>query len=183
MSGTAFKFTLLLSALLAVEGSTITWAQENVTDCTVFASFEETNDHYASTSDAAAHIDDDEDGVACEVYLARERRSSRSQAADAEDAVLLSNAAMRSRQRRKSSVIGTTHSENRALPFPGRSCSCGRRDGETLCTNGNLRPSTRALPHSCGRRVAPTRALRPSPRTALIFPSSRFLAAVTLVLR
>jgi hypothetical protein len=103
MNGTALKFTLLLSALLALEGSTIASAQENIIDCTAFASFEEANDYYASTPDAAALIDDDEDGVACEVYFARERRPSRSQAADAEDAALSSNAAMP--QRRQSNDL------------------------------------------------------------------------------
>jgi hypothetical protein len=49
-------------------------AQDAPLDCTAFASYEEANDYLAANPDAAAAIDDDGDGQACEVYFGLEAR-------------------------------------------------------------------------------------------------------------
>lgn len=51
--------------------------QAEALDCTQFATFAEANDFYAENPDAASTIDDDGDGIACEVYFGQERRDRR----------------------------------------------------------------------------------------------------------
>jgi hypothetical protein len=75
----------LLGSILAVmvcfavggEIAPVAAMQDADLDCTDFATFEEANDYYAENPDAAAAIDDDNDGTACEVYFGEERRGGR----------------------------------------------------------------------------------------------------------
>src|SRR5688572_28711864 len=55
-------------------------AQATASDCTSFASFEEANAYYAENPEAEAALDDDGDGMACEVYFGLERRAERENA-------------------------------------------------------------------------------------------------------
>jgi len=72
------KFWILL-VVVALAGS---WSlggvraarQDTPPDCTAFASFEEANDYYQANPDAAATLDDDNDGTACEVFFGLEQR-------------------------------------------------------------------------------------------------------------
>ncbi|MGH2615658.1 MAG: hypothetical protein ACRDJC_10500 [Thermomicrobiales bacterium] len=78
----AMKFWMLgiLLVLATVAGATdaaVVVAQEDVTDCTAFGSYEEANDYYAQNPDAVDALDDDGDGEACEVYFGREEREER----------------------------------------------------------------------------------------------------------
>lgn len=53
--------------------------QSAALDCTTFATLDEANEYYAENPDAAVAIDDDNDGVACEVFFGEERRDRRAQ--------------------------------------------------------------------------------------------------------
>lgn len=62
--------------VLALFPTTATKAQDASLDCREFATFEEAATYYAENPDAAAAIDDDNDGVACEVYFGMESRDA-----------------------------------------------------------------------------------------------------------
>jgi hypothetical protein len=85
----------ILGSILAVmvcfavgsEIAPVTAMQGADLDCTTFETFDEANDYYAEKPDAAEAIDDDNDGIACEVYFGEERRGGRANreaAADSE---------------------------------------------------------------------------------------------------
>jgi hypothetical protein len=65
---------LSLAVVAGGDGAFVAAAQESVADCTAFASFDEANAYYAENQDAAAALDDDGDGTACEVYFGLEQR-------------------------------------------------------------------------------------------------------------
>jgi hypothetical protein len=74
--------TLAISTLLAAASTPSAGAQDAPLDCTAFASYEEANEFYAANPDAAAAIDDDGDGQACEVYFGLESRDPVDSATD-----------------------------------------------------------------------------------------------------
>src|SRR5262245_22455538 len=53
-------------------------AQAAVSDCTAFTSFDEANTYFDAHPEAASALDDDRDGVACEVYFGLEQRGKKS---------------------------------------------------------------------------------------------------------
>lgn len=82
---TMIRHTMVLAVLLGFVGLPASavplLAQDTPLDCTAFASIEEANDYYAANPDAAAAIDDDGDGQACEVYFGLETRDGQDGAA------------------------------------------------------------------------------------------------------
>lgn len=67
--------TTVLLALLMVSALPDTGsARQDDLDCRAFKSYDEANTYYADNPDAAAAIDDDGDGEACEVYFGLESR-------------------------------------------------------------------------------------------------------------
>jgi hypothetical protein len=70
----------------AISGSWLPVRAQGVDDCTAFASFDEANAYYTDNPDAAAALDDDGDGTACEVYFGLETRGETAvSAGDASD--------------------------------------------------------------------------------------------------
>jgi hypothetical protein len=72
-----------------IPGESSAARQDTPPDCTAFASFEEANDYYQANPDAAAALDDDNDGTACEVFFGLEQRDPAVSAAGTPAAVPL----------------------------------------------------------------------------------------------
>ncbi|MFT4040081.1 MAG: excalibur calcium-binding domain-containing protein [Thermomicrobiales bacterium] len=67
-------FAALLALLLAPAAPWDGAAKQGKLDCRSFETFDEANEYYADHPEAAADIDDDNDGEACEVYFGLETR-------------------------------------------------------------------------------------------------------------
>jgi hypothetical protein len=73
---------LVLTLVLLNYGGIRTTAAQGVADCTAFSSFDEANAYLTEHPEAAAAIDDDRDGTACEVYFGLEHRDQPARATE-----------------------------------------------------------------------------------------------------